>query len=72
MGNTLTEMLKERLEHPDIGRYLMGTIDDTKEVIRNWLKEVGLPNYTNSSIIVNKFNFTEDIRKLLVILVDEP
>uniref|UniRef100_A0A6M3LGT3 Uncharacterized protein n=1 Tax=viral metagenome TaxID=1070528 RepID=A0A6M3LGT3_9ZZZZ len=45
-----------------------------KAVFKEWLRTAGLPHYRKGrdSIIVDGFDYTDSIRKLLIILVDEP
>ena len=60
---TLTEMLREIDPMADVrvGLY--------KEVFKDWLKGVGLPEI---GFQYYNFNITESLRKLLITLVDEP
>jgi len=43
-----------------------------KKVFKQWLKEVGLPDYFSINRDGKGFNATESIRQLLITLVDEP
>lgn len=60
---TLTEMLKEI--NPD-------DVELNREVFKEWLKEVGLPDYQVIGKNFHQFSATESLRKLLITLVDEP
>lgn len=66
---TLTEMLSEKLnrepmtEQESIACELR--IEEVKSIFKDWLKTVGLP-------VIDYTDYTENTRKLLVALVDEP
>ena len=63
-NKTLTGMLKK-----------LGYSDDVelaKRIFKEWLESVGLPDYFSLNRDGGGFNATESIRKLLIILVDEP
>ena len=64
-GRTLTEMLINCNTHFELDQ-----IATAKAVFKEWLETVGLPQYYNPD--GQCFNVTESLRKLLVILVDEP
>lgn len=66
---TLTKMLNEKAFHyesMDEGAVIY--VEEVKQVLKEWLKTVGLPNY----FISNGLNATEATRRLLITLVDEP
>lgn len=64
---TLAEILRrERVYSNGCG------VEDIKEAFKNWLREVGLPDYFASNRDGAPFNTTESIRQLLINLVDEP
>ena len=63
---TLTEMLEQQSNHRPL------TVDIVKDVFKEWLGEVGLPDYyveLRHDITKNATRLTRD---LLVILVGEP
>ena len=43
-----------------------------KKAFTDWLAEVGLPGYKSIDLKGNEFDVTESLRKLLILLVDEP
>ena len=75
---TLTTMLSEVIDYPEgtvteegsvVEHYK--TVLKVKDTFKEWLRTVGLPNYYSP----NKdgvFNVTRSLRKLLILLVDEP
>ena len=64
---TLTEMLIEDMLDP---YPIPDTPNKVKEIIKSWLRTVGLPQYYNPDGMC--LNATETIRSLLITLVDEP
>ena len=64
---TLTEMLEKHDTYP--GGIPIQTIKDT---FKQWLKEVGLPDYDTIGKGGFIFSATESTRDLLILLVDEP
>ncbi len=65
---TLAEMLEEKSKYP--GSILH--VDETKEIFKQWLKEVGLPDHDTVGKGGCIFSATESTRDLLILLVDEP
>jgi len=55
-GKTLAEMLENRVY---LGNLIV--VEDAQAVFKEWLREVGLPVYSTP----------EDVRKMLITLVDE-
>lgn len=75
---TLTEMLRVALsedvkptsqKEADAREYYRGEV---KHTFKNWLKTVGLTDYTTLDRDSVPFSATESLRKLLILLVDEP
>ena len=58
----LTEMLAKEVKHPE----------PVKEVFKQWLKEVGLPDHDTIGKGGYIFSATESTRELLILLIDEP
>ena len=65
---TLTEMLEE--ESKELGSILR--VSETKEIFKQWLKEVGLSDHDTIGKGGYIFSATESTRDLLILLVDEP
>ena len=67
---TLTEAMEKekysRLIHHPL------TIMEAREAVKDWLKEVGLPDYYSIDRDSQEFNATSSLRRLLITLVDEP
>ena len=57
----LTNMLSKVVKSPE----------PVKEVIKQWLSDVGLPQYFTPNKYGDEMDATDSIRKLLIILVDE-
>ena len=64
---TLTEMLRE-----DATGFNSEDAGVIKGVVQEWLRGVGLPPYYSMNRDGIAFDTTESIRRLLVVLVDEP
>jgi len=66
---TLTEMLVDGMLDP---YPIPDTPDKVKEIFKEWLNTVGLPDYTSLNMDGYTFSATKSLRQLLIILVDEP
>ena len=73
---TLTETLRENLGMEPESDAEAKAIEDEltliKTVFKNWLEGIGLPDYLSIDLKGNEFNVTDAIRKILILLVDEP
>ena len=63
---TLTEMLEQQANHRPL------TTEIVKDIFKEWLREVGLPDYYVHLPHDLTENATQLTRDLLVILADEP
>lgn len=74
--STLTEMLMSNLKmEPECDAEALAVEDELstiKSTFKQWLQSVGLTDYYSPNRDGVEFNTTESIRKLLIILVDEP
>jgi len=71
----LTEMLREVLGEPESlpeKRATEAELRAIKNVIKDWIQEVGLPTYHSFDRDGKRFDATGSLRVLLVNLVDEP
>lgn len=67
---TLTDYLKRYAIPP---QHNLVSVEKAKQAVKEWLKEVGLPDYWVEGMATKpNFSATESLRNLLVILVDEP
>jgi len=69
---TLKEMLnKEAHHHEDMDEGAEIYVDDAIRLFKEWLKEVGLPDYYVIDRDGNGLYATGSLRQLIIVLVDE-
>lgn len=73
---TLTEMLEKKMPESPLEYHWSGvytnTSEKSKEAFKDWLKDVGLPDYDTIGKGGVIFSATDSLRKLLILLIDEP